>query len=238
MKIHGIHHISAVSANAQKTVDFYSGLLGLRFIKQTVNFDDPYTYHLCFADYPGSPGTVLTFFPWEGIRRGRHGTSQVSVTSFSVPNGAIGYWKEYLDQAKVITGAPEQLPYGESLTFFDPDGLHLALVDDGSFPTLPDHAFSAVHEEKSIIGFHSATLFVSNPEPTLRLLTDAMGYMRVENGADAFILGTDAGIGSKAIIAPGPSVERGTGGSGTVHHIAWRDVNRRAGTLARNPYRP
>ena len=128
-KILGIHHVTAIAGDPQRNLDFYTGVLGLRLVKVTVNFDDPGTYHFYFGDGSGQPGTILTFFPWPGARRGRRGNGQVAVTAFSIPEGATGYWQERLKDHGVFSNAPLERLDETVLVFADPDGLHLELTD-------------------------------------------------------------------------------------------------------------
>src|SRR3954449_7456090 len=102
----GIHHVTAIASDPQRNLDFYAGLLGLRLVKRTVNFDDPQTYHFYFGDEVGTPGSILTFFPWPGARRGRHGTGQVALTSFAIPPGALGFWAERLQHHGIAIDGP------------------------------------------------------------------------------------------------------------------------------------
>ncbi len=124
----GIHHITAIVGHPQENIDFYAGVLGLRLVKQTVNFDDPGTYHLYFGDEGGSPGTIITFFPWAGARQGAIGDGQVGVTTYAVPTGSLSFWKERL--AAFNIKVKESQRFGETyLTFDDPHGLHLEIVE-------------------------------------------------------------------------------------------------------------
>ena len=104
LKIPGIHHVTSIAGDPQRNIDFYTGMLGLRLLKLTVNFDMPNTYHFYYGDHPGSPGTILTFFPWPGVPRGRIGAGQVTVTSFAVPDGSLGYWAARLGEFGVGSG--------------------------------------------------------------------------------------------------------------------------------------
>ena len=126
----GIHHITAIAGNPQKNVDFYTGILGLRLIKLTVNFDDPTTYHFYYGDETGHPGTILTFFPWQNIPRGYRGTGQVVTVSFLIHENALEYWTDRLKNHGIeFTGPINRFDNNEQvITFFDPDGLELELV--------------------------------------------------------------------------------------------------------------
>ena len=127
-KIPGLHHVTAIASDPQRNLDFYVGLLGLRFVKRTVNFDDPGTYHFYFGDNRGTPGTILTFFPWPGARRGIRGTGQVEATAFAIPPDSIGYWLERLKQQHV-TAEKASTRFGEEvIRLLDPDGLMIELI--------------------------------------------------------------------------------------------------------------
>ena len=134
-KIPGLHHVTAIASDPQRNLDFYVGLLGLRFVKRTVNFDDPGTYHFYFGDHRGTPGTILTFFPWPGARRGIRGTGQVEATAFAIPPDSIGYWLERLKQQHV-TAEKTSTRFGEEvIRLLDPDGLMIELIASSSHCT-------------------------------------------------------------------------------------------------------
>ena len=127
----GLHHVTAIASDAQRNLDFYTQVLGLRFVKRTVNFDDPGTYHLYFGDDAGSPGTILTFFPWPRASRGHAGAGEVAQTAFSVPLTSIEYWEKRLREHGVLVEHPKRLAKRfneEVLTFPDPDGMKLEIV--------------------------------------------------------------------------------------------------------------
>lgn len=207
----GIHHVTAIASDPQANRDFYTRLLGLRLVKKTVNFDDPETYHLYYGDYNGSPGTILTFFPWPGARRGRKGNGQVTVTSFAIPAGSIGHWAAKLSKANVAFDGPTERFGEEVLSFEDPDGLRLELVacTDG--------------EDGAIRSFHSATISEEGYERTARLLTETMGFRQLgqERNRFRFVAG-DGGPSRIVDVLCSPDAPRGMVSAGTVHHIAWR----------------
>jgi glyoxalase family protein len=216
----GIHHITAIAGDAQRNLDFYTGLLGLRLVKRTVNFDDPGTYHLYFGDERGRPGTILTFFPWPGVPRGRPGTGEVSATSFAVPAGSLEFWAQRLASADAATRSATRFDE-PMLMFEDPDGLRVELIESSGFAG--SHVARGVPARYAITGFHSATLELRARERTETLLTATLGLMPTgeENGRRRFrTLGTGAGSIVDTIETPG--VGRGELGGGTVHHIAWR----------------
>lgn len=218
----GIHHVTAISGEPQGNVHFYVGLLGLRLVKRTVNFDDPGTYHLYYGDGAGSPGSIMTFFPWGDAPKGRIGAGQLTVTSFSFPASSLGYWTERLVESGIRFEKPEDR-FGETvLRFPDPDGLRLELVassDDrregwSEGPLPPEHA---------VRGFHHVTLLSRAPGSTMRLMTETLGFRQTgeTEGRTRFEAG-DGGPGNTVDVANGSEFPRGTMGVGTVHHVAFR----------------
>jgi len=229
----GIHHITSIAGDPQKNLDFYAGVLGLRLVKKTVNFDDPETYHFYFGDAAGTPGTILTFFPWtnSGLR-GRAGPGQVTRIAFSVPGGALGFWADRLQQLHVdVTGKKEQSD-GERIAFQDPDGLALELVDDGSTPSASAWA-GHLPAQDAIRGFHSATLMVGDAEGTARFLSSVLGFTQAGDGGGRLMFtvaaagglgnaGAPGNAGALVEVIPVHSDDLGRMGVGAVHHIAWR----------------
>src|SRR5213592_3103143 len=132
LSINGLHHVTAIASDPQRNLDFYVGLLGLRFVKRTVNFDDPGSYHFYFGDNRGAPGTILTFFPWPGARRGIRGTSQIEATAFAISPDSVSYWLERFKQHHV-TAEQTSPRFGEKvIRFSDPDGLLIELIASSS----------------------------------------------------------------------------------------------------------
>lgn len=219
MKTAGIHHITAFVRDPQKTVDFYAGVLGLRLVKQTVNFDAPEVYHLYLGDEQGTPGTIITFFPWPRSRQGRVGGGQVGVTTFAVPAGALAFWEERL--AAYGISYEKTARFSETyLAFRDGDGLQLEIVEREAGP-LSTWSFGGIPAERAIKGFGGAVLYSLEPGRTSHLLQQVMGLDRV--GRDgAYIRFRSFGELGNAVDVLAHPVERGTGGAGTVHHIAWR----------------
>ena len=218
-KTKGIHHITAIVGNPQENVDFYAGILGLRMVKQTVNFDDPGTYHLYFGDKDGSPGTIITFFPWDGAYQGRIGGGQVGTTSYAVPKGSLSFWEERLTQFKVAHNKSER--FGESyLEFNDPHGLQLQLVEREQAQTNL-WSFGGVTPDVAIQGFAGAALLSANPELTAQLLEEVMGLELTGKEGNMTRFTSTAEIGN-VIDLKMESMPRGRMGAGTVHHIAWR----------------
>jgi len=217
----GIHHITAIAGDPQKNLEFYAGVLGLRLVKKTVNYDDPETYHFYFGDRRGTPGTILTFFPWtaSGLR-GRAGCGQVTGIAFSVPAGALGFWRKRLDRFGVESSGQRDGGDEARISFHDPDGLSLELVDKGD-PQSSEAWDAQVPAKDAIRGFSSATLSVPHAEKAAEFLSSVLGLKPRGEKAGRLVLEGEAGAGSVAEIAAVPP-EAGRMGVGTVHHIAWR----------------
>lgn len=224
--IPGIHHVTAIAGQPQTNLDFYAGVLGLRLVKLTVNFDDPTTYHLYYGDGQGHPGTILTFFPWPDAVHGLVGTGQVTATSFAVPEGALDFWLSHLRKHRIEYRRELSGFGGDLLTLADPDGLPLELVSTAE--TDPDRAWSRgpVPPEHAIRGFHHVTLTEEGYERTAVLLTETMGFRLLESQGNRFRYTTPAGSGSKAgtmvDVVCTPAARPGLVALGTVHHVAWR----------------
>ncbi len=221
-QITGIHHVTAIARDPQANLDFYTGVLGLRLVKKTINFDDPGTYHFYYGDEQGRPGTILTFFPWPMARLGSHGAGQATVTSFSVPEGSLGAWQERLDRLGVTFEAPRERFDEEVLTLLDPDGLKLELVaraDDDRTPWLA----GPVPPGQAIRGFDGVTLTEWNPEVTARVLDGVLGFRAAGEQRDRFRFEAGAGgPGTRVDVVAKPDAPRGHVAAGTVHHVAWR----------------
>jgi glyoxalase family protein len=199
----GIHHITAIARNPQRNVDFYSGLMGLRLVKLTVNFDDPTTYHLYYGNSLGRPGTILTFFPWSEAPTGYRGTGQVSTISFLIPSGSMTYWIDRLKSNDISFVGPSERFGDEFISFHDPDGLMLELIspssDDSQEQLLQleqktdnnTWKENPISKEYAIRGFHSATLSEEGYERTASLMADTLGFELIakDNKEDRFRFG-------------------------------------------------
>jgi glyoxalase family protein len=223
----GIHHITAVSGEIDRTLDFYGRVLGLRLVKRTVNYDDPATYHLYFGDEIGHPGTVLTFFPWPGGSRGRHGLGQAAVTSFLVPEASLGFWIERLVSAGVAHEGPTRRFDEQVLSFADPDGMLLELVARADAPVEAWQS-GPVPSEHAIRGFHGVTLWVNGDPGTRALLTDALGFRVGQEGDGRTRLAGSSPVGHVVDLRQVGGFWRGAGGVGTVHHVAFRAADEAA----------
>ncbi len=219
----GIHHITAISSTPVENLDFYVRVLGLRLVKQTVNFDDPHTYHLYYGDAAGTPGTILTFFPWERMPAGRSGAGMIVATAFSMPREAIDYWGERLDKAGIAVQTESRL--GEPvLRFNDPHGLHLELVGIEDAHASPHWENSPIDRRHAIRGFHSATALVNQLQKTQALLAESMGMALTEqeNGRYRFKMDGSRSWGRYLDVVVDPGAPQGRMGTGAVHHIAFR----------------
>ncbi|HYS61669.1 MAG TPA: VOC family protein [Gemmatimonadales bacterium] len=216
----GIHHVTAIASDPQKNLDFYVGVLGLRLVKRTVNFDDPETYHLYFGDEVGNPGSIMTFFPWPGARPGRQGTGQVAVTAFAVLPRALGFWVERL----VGHGITFEGPTRQVISFKDHDGLMLQLVGHAGAEARPAWGEApGIPREHAIHGFHGVTIWTEHGDDTERVLVDTLGFRPVsEDGTTRRFAVGDGGPGTIVDVRSVGGFVRGAGGAGTVHHVAWR----------------
>lgn len=221
--IAGIHHVTAIATDPQVNADFYTGVLGLRLVKRTVNFDDPGTYHLYFGDEAGRPGTILTFFPWPLARRGRRGTGQATVTAFSVPPGSLGWWQERLTAHGIVSDDPSSRFDEEAIRLLDPDGLELELVAHEEAEAVAPWAGSPVPAEHAVRGFHSVTLAEQGYESTAELLTGGMGLAHAGETGNRFrFRAAGTGTGTVVDVLCSPDMPPGQVAAGTVHHVAFR----------------
>lgn len=224
--ITGLHHVTALAGDPQANLDFYTGVLGLRLVKKTVNYDDPATYHLYYGDELGRPGTLLTFFPWPHARRGQLGAGQATVTSFSVPPGSLGFWSERLRRAGADHDQPRRRGYGEDdeevLRLLDPDGLELELVDHaGPAPGVPWEG-GPVPADRAIRGLLAVTLLERDAERTAEMLTGTLGFRLAAQAGSRFRFAIGAPGATRLDLAVDPAAARGRISAGTVHHVALR----------------
>lgn len=231
-KILGIHHVTAIAGDAVKNHDFYTRILGQRLVKKTVNFDDPQTYHFYFGDEVGTPGTIMTFFPWgDRVRTGKRGTGQVTEVGYAVPEGSLDFWLNRLEANNVIYNKPAE-KFGEQyLTFLDRDGLKIELTVPKSVDNRKPWTTEGVSAEHAIRGFHHVTITTTNMDATAAILTEVFGYRLLEQHVNRYRFITDA-IQEAAIIdlVEALGEERGVVAGGSVHHVAFR-VNNEASLL-------
>ncbi|WP_353186334.1 ring-cleaving dioxygenase [Parapedobacter lycopersici] len=223
-RILGLHHVTAIAGDARRNHDFYTRILGQRLVKKTVNFDDPETYHFYFGDEVGTPGTILTFFPWGNrVHMGRRGTKQVTEVGLSVPEGSLDFWKRRMEEHNVIHNNVAE-KFGEQyLTILDPDGLKLELTVPRVADTRTPWETEEVTAAHALRGFHHITITTQKMDATARILTDVFGYRLAQQEVNRYRLVTDA-VQQAAIVdlveAPGEAVGQVAGGS--VHHVAFR----------------
>ncbi|WP_151733600.1 ring-cleaving dioxygenase ['Paenibacillus yunnanensis' Narsing Rao et al. 2020] len=219
MQTAGIHHITAFVGDAQRNADFYAGILGLRLVKKTINFDAPEVYHLYFGNEAGAPGTIITFFPFAMGRKGQIGGGQVGITTYVVPAGSLGFWEQRLAAYDIPVTKVTRI--GEDyLSFADYDGLRIELVERAE-GTPSAWSFGGVPVEHAIKGFGGAVLYSTDPEHTADTLTRTLGLQKIAEGNGYIRYRSTADIGNIIDLKAEP-VPHGHGGKGTVHHIAWR----------------
>ncbi len=222
-EILGIHHITAIAGEPQDNVNFYVGILGLRLVKQTVNFDDPGNYHLYYGDEVGNPGTILTFFPWPVAPRGRTGKGQATTISFSIPERSLPYWQDRLRSHRVSFERPLRRFGEEVICFSDPNGLHLELVAHARAVQHSPWRDGPVPPEHAVGGFNSLTLWEEGHERTAALLTGSLGFRLVAADGSRFRYEVGAGgPGARVDLIVLPSAQPGLVAVGTIHHVAWR----------------
>jgi glyoxalase family protein len=222
-KILGIHHITAIAGNAKRNYDFYTKVLGLRFIKKTVNFDDPGTYHFYFGDEVGSPGTILTFFPWEGITKGKQGNGIATEIGYSVPDNSLAFWAERLNKNNVTINSTGTR-FGEKyLAFEDPDGLPLSLIISNTSDNRKPWETADVKADVATKGFHNITLTLKTVESTANVLTDILDYKFLGKEGNRHRYRIDT-VENAAIVdlIEDPTAASSVNAGGTIHHIAFR----------------
>ncbi len=221
--IAGLHHLTAIVGDPQQNVDFYTRVLGLRLVKQTVNFDDPGTYHLYYGDEVGTPGTILTFFLWPDAPKGRRGTGQIIDISFSIPNTALDYWIDRLSKHSITITEPTTRFGEQVISFFDPHGLSLELVTHPDAELPSGWEKGPVPPAYAIRGFSSVTLAEARQERTSTMLTDVLGFRLIAQEGNRYRYEVGAGgPGARVDVLSLPDQPRGRIAVGTVHHVAWR----------------
>ncbi len=222
-KILGLHHITAIAGDAQRNYDFYTKTLGFRLVKKTVNFDDPQTYHFYFGDEVGSPGTILTFFPWANVRQGKNGVGMATEIGYSVRKGSLDFWKSRFEKLNIRHDIISER-FGEKyLSFQDTDGLWLNLIEAKHKDERKGRETDEIKAEVAIKGFHTVTLTLNNIKATAAILTEVFGYKQVERDDNLYRYETDA-VENAAIVdlLEMPEAQIGINAAGTNHHIAFR----------------
>jgi catechol 2,3-dioxygenase-like lactoylglutathione lyase family enzyme len=219
----GIHHVTAIAREPQRNLDFYTGTLGMRLVKLTINYDDPGTYHFYYGDGLGRPGSLLTFFPWTGGRPGRQGTGQVNGIGLAVPSSSLGYWVERLLSRGVKYEGPARR-FGEPvLAFTDPDGLMVELIATSRVDRIEGWSDGPVPPRHAVRGVHAVTVWEDGDTGSAPFLTGTMGFRQVaeEENRLRFESGQE-GLGTVVELRRAPGFWRGSDGVGTVHHVAFR----------------
>jgi glyoxalase family protein len=244
-RIAGIHHVTAIAGDPQRNLDFYAGVLGLRLVKKTVNFDDPGSYHFYFGDDAGRPGTILTFFPWHGAKRGTHGSGCQTATAFIVPAGSIEYWRDHLKRHAEVDEIATR--FGQRvLALRDHDGTSLELIETPDAEVMPYSTGGTHDRAHAIRGFHGATITQRDGAAAGRLLESLFNAQRVAaegsrtryrftGGVSDSVLNDDSssraapsadlGLGRFVDVVEAPDLGGGGGsrlGAGVVHHLALR----------------
>ncbi|GAA4456549.1 ring-cleaving dioxygenase [Nibrella saemangeumensis] len=223
--INGIHHVTALAGDAQRNVDFYTGVLGLRMVKKTINFDAPDVYHFYYGDETGSPGSIMTFFPYGNIPRGRKGGGQLTYTAFSVPTASLSYWMDRLAEYNIPYAGPNKRFNETYLRFEDYDGMGIELVANNE-DNRPSWDNGKIPADYAVKGFHSATLNEFRVDKTVALLTDTMQHRLVAEEADRFrFVAGIGGPGTYIDVQHSPNDIRALQGAGSVHHIAFATDN-------------
>jgi predicted esterase/catechol 2,3-dioxygenase-like lactoylglutathione lyase family enzyme len=218
----GIHHVTAIVEDPQENIDFYATVLGLRLVKQTVNFDDPYTYHLYYGDELGRPGTLVTFFPWPDGRRGSRGAGQINAMAFAVPVGALSFWQQRLTAYDWRFGGPEDRAGAAVLSLYDPAGLLLELVEQPSAERGSARS-GDVPPDAAIQRLFGVSLTLAQAAPTAAFLTDQLGFRAIEGRPGLARYAAGAGVDASVVdLIERPDVPRGQIAAGSIHHVAWR----------------
>jgi len=222
----GLHHITAITNNAQRNYDFYTHVLGLRLVKKTVNFDDPSTYHFYYGNETGTPGTILTFFPWEGIGPGRNGIGMATEIGYAVPDDSLDNWIGRFRELGVSMGEQGER-FGEMvLPFTDPDGLALDLIVPKQADARQPWETESIKQDMATRGFHSVTLTVQKLDATAKLLTDVFGYrLQAQEGNRYRFQTNTVPTASIVDLLEMPDGTLGRNAAGTNHHVAFRVAN-------------
>lgn len=221
-KIRGLHHITAVSGPAKENFDFYTKVLGLRFTKKTINFDDPFTHHLYYGNYEATPGSAITFFPWQGVTQGSPSTGEATVVAYAVPTGSLSFWKEYLNKAGVEIISETGRFGDKSLLFKDVEGMKNELVEAENIEAIRPQLHDSIPEKSAIRGFYGTTLSLADTSRTAELLQE-FGWKKQGEDGDSirYTSKPDNNLGTAIDLKKEPGLN-GHFGRGSVHHIAFR----------------
>ena len=222
-QILGLHHVTCIAGDAQENVDFYSGVLGMRLVKKSVNQDSPGTYHLFYADGDGHPGTDITFFPWPEMPPAKAGAGLTMEVSLAVPLGSLDYWSDRLAEHRVPVGEVEMRRQTAALPFTDPHGLPVTLHETADERLFTPWAGSPVPAQRQIRGLHSVRLWERDLAATSAFLTGVLGFVDLGREKEWTVFGIEGGASGRYLeIQEIPDADRGRWGTGGVHHVAWR----------------
>ena len=222
-RILGLHHITAIAGDAKRNLEFYTKILGQRLVKKTVNFDDPQTYHFYYGNETGTPGSILTFFPWQNVRKGYNGSGMATGIGYSVPNNSLEFWADRFKQFNVKHHEVEER-FGEKyLAFEDPDGLKIEFIVPEIIDERKSWETNEITGTVATKGFHSVTLTVKNMAPTASILTEIFGYKLLKHEGNRYRFITDAIENASIVdIIEAPHLAAGLNAGGTNHHVAFR----------------
>ena len=219
---HGIHHVTAIARDPQQNVDFYTKVFGLRLVKQTVNFDAPHIWHLYYGDEHGSPASILTFFPWPGVSKGREGSGLTTATSFSVPEASLGFWSKHLAGLKIDWSWGKDSSGHDLVEVRDYDGMRLQLVGTVGDSRSGWDGVADIPAEHAVRGLHSVELSEAQIDPTAGMLQNLLGMnLSSESSGKANFQMATGESGAKVEVLGGVA-DRGLQAGGTVHHVAFR----------------
>jgi len=222
----GLHHITAVASDPQTNVEFYEDVLGQRLVKTTVNFDDPATYHLCYGDEVGSPGTIITFFPWPHMRPGRNGVGETATVAYAIPETSTGYWDARLSNLGIGVEHIDSRFGHAGLRFSDPSGMSIELIVSDQSALVRHWGDGPVPLQHAIQGFHGVTLWLAAVAPTAAVLTDVLQYTLVGQEDNRHRYRASASDGAACVdLVELPEQSPGVFGAGSIHHIAFRAAN-------------
>lgn len=219
--ISGLHHVTALASDPQKNVDFYTKVLGLRLVKKTINFDAPDVYHLYYGDQTGNPGSIMTFFPFPGMYKGKRGSGQLTITGFSISADSIDFWMERLAELAIDFQGPTERWNETVLYLEDPDGIGIELVANKSDVRV-GYERDDIPAKHAIKGFHHVQLDVRNKDVTAALLTNYMNHEPVAEMENRIRLAANDVSGAYVDLNVDPNLLRGSEGAGIVHHVAFR----------------
>jgi glyoxalase family protein len=224
MKLNGLHHVTALASDPNRNYDFYTGALGLRLVKKTVNFDSPDIYHLYFADYQGNPGTVITFFPFPNAKRGLKGIGEVHSIYFKIPKGSFDFWKNHLFHYNIAYNAAVNAFDEYEIILLDPDGLKIHLIETADFSDTLANNTDYFTKDVSIKGFYGFSAYPNGVIRNKEFLIDLLGAEQVEDKANIarLKLGKESENSAVIDLMSSPNSERAKQSAGSVHHIAWR----------------